>query len=258
MYSPLFLKQQTGGSMNTLFIVTGSNGAIGNAYFKALLSRKKTVVAVARGHRQHSWPHQQTFDLLDRAACVHSIEQLDFTGTDRIILIHTVGKFHFELTPGECNEEVWQSNVSTFVNIAAPLLVRATNNGITLKLVAFGSPSDPYHVPFWQTFTAAKDAVRKYMRNASTIHRGAQGLFVNISSTRTVNEERLRPFADISKWLTPEEVTRGSIEEIIHEGGEAYQEINIIHPDPHFNNYYADNDAIRRKWMYEMFGKEEE
>lgn len=244
--------------MNTLFLVTGSNGAIGSAYLEELVRHNQTTVAIARGHHRHDWPCKQTFDLLNKEDCETCIRHLDLTRVSRVVLIHTVGKFHFELTPGEMSEEIWQSNLTTFVNIADPLLARASTEGIQVKLVAFGSPSDFYHVPFWRMFTAAKDSIREYIKKAVFRSRDMQGLFVNISSTRTANEEKLRPFADTSTWLTPEEVVQGSIAEIRKSGGTGYREIQIIRPDPNFNNYYADIDTIRKKWYREMFGREGE
>lgn len=246
--------------MKTLFIIAGSNGAIGKAYLDHLTSEGNRCIAIARGKHLYSWPNTTTLsgDLLDRRRSEEIINSIDLTGIDHVVLIHTVGKFNFELSLGSDSKDVWESNVVTFQNLADPLLLRTRELGISVKFVALGSPSDPYHVPFWQLFTEAKDAVRAAIKRHALNHSKVQGLVVNISSTKTANEEKLRPFADTSSWLTPEEVVQNSIKDISKSDGPLYQEIQVIKPNPNFNNYYADTDAIYKKWMYEMYGNKED
>ena len=236
--------------MKTLFIITGGNGAIGKAYFEYLAAKKEVCVSLSR-----TSPY--FLDLLNRSRCKKIIQHLDFTNITRIVLIHSVGSFCFEEQHQKRNNAVWHNNFSTFVNIAKPLIERTQKEHITLKLVGFGSPSDSFRIPYWKTFSSAKNAIRHYMKLVCVQHANIQGLIVNISSTQTTNEEKLRPYADKTHWLKPQEIVEQSIYYIEQKQIETYHEIEIIKPNPGFQNYYKKTDAIYKKWMKEMYNRAE-
>lgn len=62
----------------------------------------------------------------------------------------------------------------------------------------------------------------------------------------------LRPEADKTYWLKPQEIVDPSLVELsqLHS---SYEEIDIIKNNPNFNdNYYIDHDALLKKWQKEM------
>ena len=243
--------------MGNLYIVTGSNGALGRAYLDKLIAHGENTIAVARGSHRFDWPKMEVLDLIDVDACNNFVDELALDGISKIILIHCVGTFHVDFEPPslEIVNKVVASNFGTFQNIAVPLLRKASECGVSVRLVAFGSPSDtnPPRVDLWKTFTMAKNAIRKMIQKLSHPH---SGLMVNISSTKTENEQKLRPFADVSFWLKPEEVVGESFLKISQGSDEIFQEIKVIKPQPGFGeDYYNDPSRIVRKWTDEMFGK---
>jgi len=240
--------------MRTGYIIAGITGAIGNAYLSHLASGGESVIGLARSSRRFWWPNTVRLDLLDVDGCRRFVRALDLREVDRIVLLHLVGKFDVEWEESSFRQDIWDSNLTTFTNLAALLLEKADTHGVAVKFVAFGSPSDrePPRKTLWPTFTKSMNEIRRYMEGLSSEH---SGLMVNISSTDTPSERKLRPFADRTRWLSPKEVVERSVVDISSIGGTGHRQIEVFNPDPGFDSYYDDFGRIKAKWKYEMYGR---
>ena len=253
-----------------LVIVTGASGAVGNSFIEHFLQEENTsCVAVSRSPMATEALHCQA-DLLDRQSVEQHIAQLDLSNIDDVILIHGVGKFKYEsecevassgATGAEVDEEIFSSNYHTFVNIAEPLttkLNQAHGQGAktTLALCGFGSITDKYKIPFWRSYTYAKDSLRDYIKKLakSPEWQGLiRGRFINVSTTDTGNENKLRPYATAEEkkyWLKPKTVVNKAIAPL-ESLTPLWQEIDIYEPLPGFSpqEYYNNHEEIQAKWQ---------
>lgn len=253
-----------------LVIVTGASGAVGNSFMQHFLQENNTdCVAVSRSPMKTAAYHCQA-DLLARESIAEEIEKLNLSNIDDVILIHGVGKFKYEseceiaslgTTEAEVDDEIFSSNYQTFVNIAEPLTSKLNQqhqqgNKTTLALCGFGSITDKYKIPFWRSYTYAKDSLRKYIKELakSKEWRGLiRGRFVNVSTTDTGNENKLRPYATEEEkkyWLKPETVVERSIASL-ESLTPFWQEIDVYEPLPGFKpqEYYTNYQKIKSKWQ---------
>ncbi|NES82525.1 MAG: SDR family NAD(P)-dependent oxidoreductase [Moorea sp. SIO2B7] len=253
-----------------LVIVTGASGAVGNSFVEHFLQEDNTnCVAVSRSPMETEALHCQA-DLLDRKSVEREISKLDLANIDDVILIHGVGKFKYEsewekkspaTTEAEIDEEVFSSNYHTFVNIAEPIIKKLNQehkkgSKTTLALCGFGSITDKYKIPFWRSYTYAKDTLREYIKKLakSKEWRGLiRGRFINVSTTDTGNENKLRPYAtaeDKKYWLKPEKIVKNSIVSLGNLTP-LWQEIDIYEPLPGFkpHEYYTNHQQIQTKWQ---------
>ena len=77
--------------------------------------------------------------------------------------------------------------------------------------------------------------------------------FVNVSTTDTGNENKLRPYAtgeEKKYWLKPETVVERAIA-ALESFTPLWQEIDVYEPLPGFNpqEYYTDFQKIKSKWQ---------
>lgn len=250
--------------MGRLCIVTGANGALGRAYLEGLRESGEECIGVSRStvvQPVSGVRYIEGVDLLsplDTECMVQTIGSLERD----IALVHPVGKFTFEWgdslagASGEkIDPEVYRSNVETFQNIAEPLLrlTAALRTEMQITLCGFGSVSDTHDVPYWYSYSAAKNALRTYIRGKIAEHGGAvRGLFVNVSTVDTGNENLLRPYADKRYWLKPLEVVRASLSALLGKE-EGWREISVIcrksdvDPHTHYNP-----DVVLERWKREM------
>ena len=255
---------------NRLVIVTGASGAVGNSFITHFLQEENTdCVAVSRSPMEIDALHFQV-DLLEQKSIEKEMNKLDLANIDDVILIHGVGQFKYEnecekksgaTTEAEIDEEIFSSNYHTFINIAEPIINKIHkkhNRGsqTTLALCGFGSISDKYKIPFWRSYTYAKDTLREYIKKMakSKEWKGLiRGRFINVSTTDTGNENKLRPYAtadDKKYWLKPEKIVKNSIASL-ENLTPLWQEIDIYEPVPGFNpyEYYTNHQQIQSKWQ---------
>ena len=110
--------------------------------------------------------------------------------------------------------------------------------------------SDKYNIPFWASYTKAKNVLRAYLR-AFSDDGYLSALVVNVSTVDTGNENLLRPNADKTYWLKTEEIVSRVLPEL--DILTSYKEIDIIKKKPEFDEaYYSDHEAILKKWRQEI------
>ena len=192
------------------------------------------------------------------------MSNLDVCGVKEVYLIHSIGPFLFEEAgrpeidenKDGIDDRVYDVNVVTLLNIAGPLIRKvheeAKKSPLKLTICAFGSVTDRYLVPWWQSYSKAKNCIREYIR--SNVGEHTRGVFINVSTTSTEKEEKLRPFADKTYWLSCKEVVNRSIRAILDENLD-WQEIDMFKPNPAYrSDYYFDHKGIREKWLKEIKG----
>ena len=247
-----------------LVIVSGSTGDLGKAYLNYYSKRKDTVCYGLTRRDEETPVDGVTYlrsNLEDAMATREQVRQISLDGVIEVLLVHPVGKFKFESdgtseideNKDGIDDEVYKSNVDTFHNIVGPLIgQREVYGSVLLKLIAFGSLSDQYNVPWWGSYSKSKLILRQDMRELSRIEPNIKSLFVNLSSVKTANENRTRPSADTRYWINPEEVVNKSIS-LIENMQYSYQEIDIFNPSPDYHTrYYQEHDQLREKWLREM------
>src|SRR3989344_8117742 len=151
-----------------LVIVSGATGDLGKAYLQ-YYSQKPDFVCYGLSRKEEKNPvtgvRYLTSDLEDSVVTKGQIQKVSLENIVDILVIHPVGKFKFEAqgTPeidekkDGIDDKVLQSNVDTFHNIVRPLLQQREEYGVKpLTLVAFGSLSDQYSVPWWGSYSKSK------------------------------------------------------------------------------------------------------
>jgi len=244
-----------------LVVVPGATGDLGRGYLN-YYSRRQNTICIGLSRKDENNPINSVqylkANLEEPILIKEQIQRNLLERVPNILLIHPVGKFKFERdgTPesdNDCNgidDEVQSSNITTFQNIVRYLLEKRKEGNISLiKLVAFGSISDPYGIPWWGSYSKSKLMLRRYIRELTRIEPMVQGIFVNLSSINTSNERKLRPFADTTYWLSPNEVVAKSVP-IIENSRYQYLELDIFKPCPNYHeNYYKEFDALKKEWL---------
>lgn len=257
-----------------LIIITGARGVVGRGYLDLLSKEPNTVcVAVARGEIQ-SVPEGVivlNMDLLDREGVAVAFERVSLADISEVAVIHSVGKFKFEpegipeadADKDGIDDEVYKTNVETFLNILRTLLPRIekerqTGRELKLALCGLGSISDKYQVKFWNSYTKAKDVLRSVIYNLVQENpENVRGLFVNVSTVDTENENELRPNADKTYWLKAGEIARSSLPFILEEKMGSWKQIDVFKESPLFREgYYENLEEVRNQWLKQMNGGE--
>lgn len=255
------------GQSLRLVIATGASRDLGAAY---LDHYRTTALTTCLGlHRsvpskKLSNVQYRTIDLLDAEAChrVFAAEYLERFG--QIVLLHPVGMFKWEEkrlpvqnnNGDEIDKEILDSNISTFDNIWSGLIGSLRDNNLEshITCAAFGSLSDGDQVPYWLSYSRAKNQLRQRIREIAETHENVFTRFISLPSVMTRNEQQTRPFADCSYWMTPEEVVVQTVEEI-EDTSVKYKEICRYKFSPHFTSgYYSDHEQIYRNWHLAMHG----
>ena len=265
-----------GKYIDAIVFITGAGGVVGHEYLH-LFYRQPNVVCVAIARRDiHDLPSGVTLlklDLLNKEAVAKSLEQISLSDIGEIILVHSVGKFKFEPegrpeidTDGDgIDDEVYQTNIETFLNILRSLLPRIEQERqegreLSLALCGLGSISDKYQVAYWSSYTKAKNVLRSIIYNLIQENpKSVRGLFINVSTVDTDNENELRPFADKTYWLKAKEIANASLPFILGEESGSWKQMDIFKESPLFREgYYQDLAEIRRQWMAQKEGTEKE
>lgn len=247
----------------TLAIVTGANSSLGGAYLKGL-SRQEGVrpVGVSRSKVNEyalGLPYVEGVDLLRDGDIERVIEETRIKEMSRVLLVHSVGKFKFEDTPpplGVIDDEVLRTNLESLER-TINAIAQNIRADAQLTVCGFGSISDAHDVPFWRSYTGAKNKVRGFLRHLRTKFEPtgtlASSVMVNVGSTDTGNERCLRPNADKSYWLHPEKIVDTSLPYLLNEAAPPYVELDVFEAKPGFDPaaYYGNHAALLEKWKRE-------
>jgi NADP-dependent 3-hydroxy acid dehydrogenase YdfG len=253
----------------TLVIISGSTAKLGQEFISHFIKDKNAkIIGLTRKIRKSKTKNLQylELDLLNKSDVCNKMNSLNLSQIKNIYLIHAVGKFKFEEfgNPKEdydldgIDDEVYDSNVASFLNIFVPLIKKIKKQDRTnLTSMCFGSITDKYSIPYWTSYTNSKNKLREILKNAlenKDLKAFSKALFINVSTVDTDNENSLRPFADKSYWLDPKEIVKKSVK--LLKNKKKWIEADIYKHKPEFDpSYYQNYSDILKRWKKEMTGK---
>ena len=245
------------------FIIAGINGEIGSEFAKRLqdfgnlygISRKENKVEGIK------YEHLRGDLLIDKDV-ERVFSNLDISGD--LTYIHLPGKFQFQdenhpITDKNndgIDDETFATNVETFSNIKPYLLKYLEKNPKNkLKIIAIGSTSDLYDIPYWHSFTHSKNELRKEFRsvygNLNTYGR-VSSLFINVSTVDGSQLAGERPYISKEFTLNPEEILNESLYYILDDKPSSL-EISVLKPNPDFEKDFLNIEKLKKRWYGEMY-----
>lgn len=248
----------TNASNKKFALIAGASRGIGKAFYDHYRQEKVKTLGISLSGS----PGLEKHDLLDENATYRLVKDLDLQGVDSIVYLHSVGIDKFEPDGKPCidhdgdgiDDEVYASNVTTFLNLAEPLIDKVKGTSTQLTIVNIGSVSDIFKVPYWQSFSRAKNKVRQFAR---TLHHGSiKSVMLNVSSTLD-DEGRTygRKCADTTYWQTARELCEKShgLIELVKDQDAPYVEADFFKPDPKFRpDYFTDLPRLYKSWQRDM------
>jgi NADP-dependent 3-hydroxy acid dehydrogenase YdfG len=245
----------------TSFIIAGIRSDIGIAYAKQLQHYGKVYGISRRDSTIEGLEYTHiTCDLMN------AVDDTIFNNIhdDNIVYIHLPGEFRFEdenhpIIDNDndgLDDSIYHSNVTTFENIT-PALYRLVKNTNLLKIVAIGSTADLYNVPYWNSFTVAKNKLRALHRKFFGDHENnnkVSSVFINVSTTDGEQLAGERPYIDKTYVLQPTEIVSQSLEWILLQSVLCI-EINILKSNPEWlDDDYFKLHNIKARWYHDMYG----
>lgn len=247
------------------FLVAGINGNIGIEFAKGFqglgrlygISRKQNKI------EDIIYRHVRC-DLLKPSEVKSMFTSLDLLGD--LTYVHLPGKFQFQdenhpivdINNDGIDDGIFATNVETFRNVRSYLFEYLRKNPeAKLKLVAIGSTSDLYDIPYWHSFTQSKNELRKEFRKMygnQDIYGRVSSLFINVSTTDGEQLAGERPYISKQFVLTPKEILDQSLQYVLESRHDSL-EISILKPNPDFEkeNFLKD-DEIKKRWYNDMYG----
>lgn len=250
-------------------IITGTTGRLGAEYLKYFQAKKeyKCLTIIRRKPlKLYKNVDYQFANLLNNKEVTKAISEIDFTIYSEVIFIHPIGMFKFEKygkpvidrDKDGIDDEIFASNVKTFQNIFLPLkrkIKKEKEKGHDIKftIFAFGSITDDYNIPFWQSYSKSKHYLKKIIKDAINENViSARGVFVNVSTVDTGNERNLRPYAKRKYWLTPQEIVKVSLK-ILNEKKNKWTKMSLYKAHPKFDpTWYTNHENVLKRWENEM------
>lgn len=251
-----------------LVIVAGAAGEIGEAYCRRISDLGIDVIGVVRNHRVEgvlSENFRQVHCQLDNSEMIRKVfDEIDIESYRSIIFLHSIGmdKFNPRNYPDisklkTIDSDVYDTNVNSFKYLfryltKRVLSINSVRKEMVLKTAVISGVADMYAPFVIEDFCEAKLILRGYIRSYVDKYPDLfSGLSINITSTLTKSAAQVRPHADKSDWLSPDEVVSNSIGELLSiEFG--YKEINLIKPSKRFiEGYYENEKLLYEKWVKE-------
>lgn len=240
-----------------LVLIPGATGKMGESFFQKFSKMKDYKVIGITSNQTKKNKKFEYSNLLKEKDIENFLSKINFSLFEEVIVIHSIGPFVFEekgkpiedKNQDGIDDKTYELNFLTFKNFVEKLLKKIDKKSL-LTLVAFGSISDRYNVPWWQSYSRTKNILRKFMRNL--INKKTRGVFINVGSTE---KEEERPFADKTYWLSCKEVVKKSMKSILNKDL-FWQEIDIFKPSPDFyEGFFENHEDLRKRWIHDMYGK---
>lgn len=248
------------------YIIAGINGDIGLEFARRLENLGKVYGISRKQEKLESitYEHLQA-DLLKPRDVDIMFKSMNLS--DDLTYIHLPGKFQFQdenhpiidSNNDGIDDDTFATNVETFRNVM-PYLSKylRTNDDARLKIVAIGSTSDLYEVPYWHSFTHSKNELRKQFRlmyGDPETHGRVSSLFINVSTTDGQQLAGERPHISKEFVLKPSEILDQAFPHLVSTKPESL-ETSILKPNPNFaNENYLDNHQTKKRWYTDMYGK---
>ena len=220
-------------TLKTLIIINGVTGAIGSACLARFCRQGKNVVGLSRralaadqfcinGLLPPCTLLCSIGDITKQEDCDVFARKLDISQFDRILYIHAVGLYPFELDETgriqvlhDYDGDGVDDRVHALSYTAFFAMVRALRNtGLPVTAVTFGGIADAFHPEVHQSWWKTMELVQTKMRERIIGDPRLCFIHLNISSVLCPHELLTRPFvfrdtdAQPQFWLTPDEVAQ--------------------------------------------------
>jgi len=259
--------------MKTLIIINGVTGALGAACL-ARFSREHgtTIVGLSRQAQKvdtfcaNGYLPDNTLicsigDISSKEACKSFSQKIDKSFYEKIIYIHAVGVYPFELdTTGNIhvsndndNDGIDDRVVKLSHDAFFAMTEALEGVGLPVRALIFGGIADKFkpavHKSWWTVIEKTKDRMKKEAEQ-----KNKTSFFVlNISSVICPHELITRPFvfqntnADVSFWLMPHEVAE-QVAALVFSKRNGFVEDRLFHKADYYEeDYFADPKFTKRK-----------
>lgn len=249
------------------FIIAGINGEIGTEFAKRFQGLGK-IYGISRkiDHVEGINYDHVKCDLLKKDNVQNMFDSIDLSG--ELTYVHLPGKFYFQdenhpikdRVGDGIDDEIFSTNVKTFRTVMPYLIDYLIKNPKSkLKLVAIGSTSDLYDIPYWHSFTHSKNELRKDFRSVygtPEVFGRVSTLMINVSTVDGKQLNGERPYIKKQFLLTPKDILDNSLEYVLDNRSHSL-EVSVLHPNPEFNRKdFLDNHAIKQRWYKDMYGQD--
>ncbi len=254
--------------MKKLIIIAGASGEIGSAFIKKFLQEENIECTAIIRNKALLIEDNNLTKITCNLDNIYEIEskfkEIDFRKYAEVIYLHTIGidKFNPRGYPNiktmeTIDPDIYNTNVNSFKYLFKYCLnkikeINKDNITTLFKTVIIAGTSDK-HTPFViESFCEAKFILRQYIQSAVNLYpQWCSGLSVNVTSTITESALAVRPFADTTFWLTPDEVVDQSLQKVV-QTGLGYSEIDLFKYSPEYtSDYYNNNEKLYTKWSKE-------
>jgi short-subunit dehydrogenase len=252
--------------MNTkkLIIIAGASRGIG----KAFLDQYKKLKDVIPYGINRTGAAGEKLDLMDVNASYKFVKNLDLKDVSRIVYMHAIGidKFepqgrpHIDFDGDGIDDEVLSSNYSAFIHLAEPLIDIVKTTKIPMTICNIGSISDIFQVPYWQSFSRAKNMVRQFGKSINET--GINSLVLNVSSTLDEDGNTYgRKNIETTYWQTTNELIEKSFRVLddFYKVSSNYAEFDFFKFNPSFRrDYFTNLPELYATWQRDLgfVGKE--
>jgi len=261
--------------MKTLVIINGVTGAIGEACL-ARMSREHEIIVIGLSRQGQSidrfckdgkLPSNSNIysigmDVSSVDACTHFIGTLDVSNIQKIIYIHAIGVYPFEL---DSNGQICVSNDVDGDGIDDRVLALSykaffamVESLRTLKVevsaLIFGGIADKYHPAVHKSWWTVMERIRVRMKEFCLENTQSSMFILNISSVICAHEILTRPFvfqdtdADAKFWLMPCEVAEKVGTLVFSSTRHGFVEDELFHKSDYYgSDYFEDTSFTDRK-----------
>lgn len=258
----------------TLVIINGVTGSIGTACL-AEFSRHQnvTVIGLSRQARHHSlfmdgkYLTEGSFicsigDIAKKQDCEAFAAVIDSSAYARIIYVHAVGVYPFEINPdgivqvsNDRDGDGIDDRVVELTHDAFFAMVEAlSKTRKPLRALIFGGIADKYRLAVHQSWWMVMEGVKAHMRRFVASHRNARFCLLNISSVICPNEMITRPFvftktdASPRYWLQPNEVAKEVVLlTLLSQTGQVVEKEIFHRSDYYHDRYFTESKFTKRK-----------
>lgn len=259
--------------MNNLVIINGVTGALGAACLARFSrDRNNTIFGISRqahiadvfckgGYLPDNTLICTIGDISDRGNCASFARMIDRNRYDRIMYIHAVGVYPFEIdsTGGihVSNDEDHDGIDDRVVKLSHDAFFGMTealeSTGLPVKALIFGGIADEFkpvvHTSWWTVIEKTKSMMAQKVKRSKLV----SYFVLNISSVICPHELITRPFvfqntnANASCWLMPHEVAE-RVAQLMLSDVNGFVEENLFHTADYYEEeYFADPQFTNRK-----------
>lgn len=258
----------------TLVIINGVTGAIGAACI-ASFSRERdmTVIGLSRQAMHYSafmggdYLTQGSFicsmgDIAEKHDCEAFVSALDSSVYKRIIYVHAVGVYPFEINRlgafkvlNDDDGDGIDDRVVKLTHDAFFAMVEAlSKTGRPLHALIFGGIADKYRLLVHRSWWTVMERVKMRMRKFVAAYQNTWFCLLNISSVICPHEIITRPYvflktdAEARFWLQPHEVAKEVVALTSSDQRERFIEKELFHCSSYYHDdYFTEQEFTQRK-----------